>query len=231
MRSIRKARAILGEGLLGDFAPGLEEHDLSPVTARGYRHDLDRFREWIEQSHGTVGRAIALARITAVDLINYRQHLVRVERRQATTINRKVQALKKLFRWARECGQVKTDVSVDLRFLSLGSRLRPPGLTPPEVQALLRAAGETRPGLAKRNYALITLLVGKPSCGWGKCASCARGDLEVCTTARGAVRVRVRVRAAKRGRFPSIPNALGVACAYTWETVSGTATRGSRVSE
>ena len=54
---------------------------------------------------------------------------------------------------------MKTDVSVDLRFLPLGQRLRPPGLTVPEVQAMLRAAGETRHGLAKRNYALVTLLV------------------------------------------------------------------------
>jgi site-specific recombinase XerD len=199
MRSIRKARAILEEGLLGDFARGLEEHDLSPVTARGYRHDLDRFREWIEQSQGTVGSAIALARITAVDLINYRQHLVRVERLQATTINRKVQALKKLFRWARECGQVKTDVSVDLRFLPLGPRLRPPGLTAPEVQALLRAAGETRHGLAKRNYALVTLLV-ETGLRVGEVCQLRRGDLEVHDRSG-----RVRVRAGKGRKAREVP--------------------------
>jgi len=54
------------------------------VTARGYCHDLDRFRRWIEEHRA----AIPLGRITAVDLINYRQHLVRDERLQATTINR-----------------------------------------------------------------------------------------------------------------------------------------------
>jgi site-specific recombinase XerD len=35
--------------LLGDFERRLAEQDLSPVTARGYRHDLDRFRRWIEE--------------------------------------------------------------------------------------------------------------------------------------------------------------------------------------
>lgn len=38
MRSIRAARAILEEALLGDFERRLAEQDLSPVTARGYRH-------------------------------------------------------------------------------------------------------------------------------------------------------------------------------------------------
>jgi hypothetical protein len=46
-----------------------------------------------------------------VDLVNYRQHLLRVERLKATTINRKIQALKKLFGWARQKGYLKSDVS------------------------------------------------------------------------------------------------------------------------
>jgi integrase/recombinase XerC len=50
-------------------------------------------------------------------------------------------------------------VSADLRFLQLGQRLRPPALTEAEVQALLRAAGQTGHGLAKRNYALVTLFL------------------------------------------------------------------------
>lgn len=169
MRSIRTARAFLGDALLGDFERRLAEQDLSPVTTRGYRHDLDRFRAWIEHRESGPGGAaskgsepedpVLIERITAVDLINYRQNLVRSERLQATTVNRKIQALKKLFRWARETGRVKVDVSADLRFLTLGQRPRPPALTESEAQTLLRAAGQTRHGLAKRNYALVTLLL------------------------------------------------------------------------
>ena len=154
MRSIRARPAILGEALLAEFDAGLRSQDLSSATARGYRHDLDRFRSWIAPTG-----SVPFDRITAVDLVNYRQQLVRTERLEATTVNRKIQALKKLFRWARETGRAKLDVSADLRFLPLGKRLRPPGLTEPEVQSLLRAAGQTRHGLAKRNYALVALLV------------------------------------------------------------------------
>lgn len=178
MRSIRQAPATLGEELLAEFCRGLEKRDLSPATARGYRHDLGRFRRWMEQSRGEAGRPIALGAITAVDLINYRQHLVRVERLEATTINRKVQAIKKLFRWAREGGRIKSDVSIDLRFLPLGRRLRPPALTAAEVQALLRAAGQTRHGLAKRNYALVTLLL-ESGLRVGELCQLRRGDFEL----------------------------------------------------
>jgi site-specific recombinase XerD len=178
MRSIRLAPAILGEDLFLEFARELAARDLSPVTARGYLHDLGRFREWVAGSRGGSAKSVPLHRITAVDLINYRQHLVRTERLEATTINRKVQALKKLFRWARESGQVKSDVSVDLRFLPLGKRMRPPSLTGAEVQALLRAAGQTRHGLAKRNYALVMLLL-ESGLRVGELCQLRTGDLEM----------------------------------------------------
>src|SRR5581483_9663332 len=100
MRSIRATRALLADPLFDDFGQSLQRQDLSAVTARGYRHDLDRFRAWIEQSRGAADGTVPIARITAVELINYRQHLVRTERLEATTINRKIQALKKLFGWA-----------------------------------------------------------------------------------------------------------------------------------
>ena len=151
MRSIRAARAILGDALLGDFARSLVAEDLSPVTGRGYRHDLDRFRAWLEEKHGARGGVVPVAGITAVDLINYRQHLVRAERLQATTINRKIQALKKLFRWAR-------------------------------------AAGQTRHGLAKRNYALVTVLV-EAGLRVGEVCQLRWGDLEL-RDRSGRVRVR-----------------------------------------
>lgn len=161
MRSITPAAAILGDALLQAFARSLRDQDLSPVTVRDYLHDLGRFRVWIGEGQGGVktSREPLLGRMTAVDLVNYRQHLLRVERLKATTINRKIQALKKLFGWARQKGYLKSDVSSEVRFVGVAARLRPKGLTETEIQALLRAAGQTRHGLAKRNYALLGLML------------------------------------------------------------------------
>ena len=157
MRSISRDRAILGDAALQAFGRSLAEQDLSPITARGYLHDLGKFRGWLEREAGAQPRD--LRRVTAVDLVNYRQHLLRTERLKAATINRKLQAIKKLFGWALLKGLVKGNVAREVRFVRVAERLRPKGLTEPEVQSLLRAAGQTRHGLAKRNYALIELLL------------------------------------------------------------------------
>jgi len=100
-----------------------------------------------------------LRRITAVDLASYRQHLLGTERLQGTTVNRKLQAIKTLFGWALDKGLVKENVARVVRFVRVAERLCPQGLTESEVQSLLRVAGQTRHGLAKRNYALIELLL------------------------------------------------------------------------
>jgi integrase/recombinase XerC len=134
------AAPILGDALLQSFARSLRDQDLSPVTVRDYLHDLKHFRIWIEESRR---RDLSLGRLTTVQLVNYRQHLLRVERLKATTINRKIQALKKLFGWARQKGHVKLDVSSEVQFVRVEKRLRPRGLTEAEIQALLRAAGQT----------------------------------------------------------------------------------------
>ena len=180
MRSIIRERPILGDALLGAFTHSLGEQDLSPITARGYLHDLGRFRGWLEEEAEVKPRD--LRRVTAVDLVNYRQHLLRTERLRATTINRELQALKKLFGWALNKGLVKVNVALEVRFVRVADRLCPKGLTEPEVQSLLRAAGQTRHGLAKRNYALIELLLetGLRVARWHIFVSAK----SICTTAR-----------------------------------------------
>ena len=87
MRSISRDRTLLGDALLAAFARALGEQDLSPVTARGYLHDLGRFRGWLEAKAGAKPRD--LRRVTTADLVDYRQHLLRTERldRKSTRLN------------------------------------------------------------------------------------------------------------------------------------------------
>jgi site-specific recombinase XerD len=157
MRSILREQSILKDELLDAFGQSLGERGLSLATVRGYLHDLGRLRGWLEGEDG--GKPRDLRRITAVDLVNYRQHLLGTERLQAATINRKLQAIKTLFGWALDKGLVKENVARVVRFVRVAERLCPQGLTESEVQSLLRVAGQTRHGLAKRNYALIELLL------------------------------------------------------------------------
>lgn len=186
LRSIILDRPILGDALLAVFNRSLGDQDLSPVTARGYLHDLGKFRGWLELGAGAKPRD--LRRLTAVDLVNYRQHLLHTERLKAATINRKLQAVKKLFGWALHKGLVKVNIASEVRFVRVAERLCPKGLNEPEIQSLLRAAGQTRHGLAKRNYALIELLL-ETGLRVGEAADLRIGDVDLHDRS-GVVRVR-----------------------------------------
>jgi site-specific recombinase XerD len=156
MRVIQRGMAILGDGLFREFARSLQTADFAEATRRGYAADLSRFRAWIED---TRGESVALRRISAVDLTDYRQHLIRSQKLRAASVNRKVQALKKFFAWAQQKKLLPVNPAATLRFLRRQERAQPKGLREEEIQALLRAAGQTGHGLARRNYALLQLLL------------------------------------------------------------------------
>jgi site-specific recombinase XerD len=156
MRVIRQGRVILGDAVLNEFVRSLRAADLAEATRRGYAADLRLFRRWIEAARG---QEVALRRIGAVDLANYRQHLIRSQKLRAASVNRKVQALKKFFAWASQKKILPSNPAAALRFLRRQAPLQPKGLTEQESQALLRAAGQSGHGLARRNYALLELLL------------------------------------------------------------------------
>ena len=196
MRVIQRGPAILGDPVLLDFARSLRAADLAEATRRGYAADLRRFRVWME---GSRGESLALRRIDTVDLANYRQHLIRAERLRAASVNRKVQALKKFFAWAAHKKLIPANPAATLRFLRRQKRTQPKGLREGEIQALLRAAGQTGHGLARRNYALLQLLL-QTGLRVGEASCLAVADCEI--NDRSGV---VRVRAGKGGKEREVP--------------------------
>src|SRR5262249_41669971 len=90
--------------------------------------------------------------------------------------------------WALEKHLLKANVAAEVHFVSVAERLCPKGLSDAEVQALLRAAGQTRHGLARRNYALVELLLEK-GLRVGEAAALRVGDLDL-RDRSGVVRVR-----------------------------------------
>lgn len=196
MRVIQHGPAILGDGVFRDFARSLQAADLAPATRRGYAADLGRFRAWMEESRG---EAVALRRITTIDLASYRQHLIRSEKLRAASVNRKVQALKKFFGWAEHKKLIRGSPAAALRFLRRQKRAQPKSLREEEIQALLRAAGQTGHGLARRNYALLQLLL-QTGLRVGEAARLAIADCEI--NDRSGL---VRVRAGKGDKEREVP--------------------------
>ncbi len=152
MRISRKAKPKQGVAdWLGDFLQSLTKADLSPRSVEAYRRDLELFHRWFRNLRDKDARWQTLS---SIDLISYRQHLVTVERRKPSTVNRRLHSLRRFCRWARNEGLLDEDPSADVKTIRDGTQRRPQGLHQSEVHALLRVAGESGRGHAKRNYAL-----------------------------------------------------------------------------
>lgn len=156
MRRIRPTPTTPGGDWREEFDAALAKSGLARLSLRSYRHDLKLFIEWLDKTRG--GKT-PLARLSGAEILSYRQHLVNVERLKPSTVNQRLQAIRHLCRWAARQGLLATDPSVEVKSLRIAARRRPAGLFEPEVHAVLRAAGETRRGLAKRNYAIVQLFL------------------------------------------------------------------------
>jgi site-specific recombinase XerD len=151
LRAIQTAARQPGEhAWLAGLLKQLRREDLSPMTVRGYQSDLRLFLRWYDSP--------ALEKLTAVDIVNYRRHLSGGGLKPAS-INRKLEALRRLCRWAHREGKLAVNPAAEVKLARTMRDLRPAGLTESEVTALLRAAGQSRHGLSKRNYALVQLLL------------------------------------------------------------------------
>jgi integrase/recombinase XerC len=141
---------------LADFWRHLQSQDLAPATRAGYHHDIVKFAQWFEETHAEKAR---LEAISSMDLAQYREHMTAVKRSKPATIKRKLEALRRLCRWAFQDKRTKTDLAQDLKPVRVARAMGPKGLADAEVHALFRVAGSSRGHVARRNYAIVQLLV------------------------------------------------------------------------
>src|SRR5271157_5624653 len=125
------ASAPADPGWMIAFLASLARDDLAPATLRGYRYDLRHFLAW----HCTVqDGAFAIERLAEYELIAYRQHMVTAGRRPAT-VNRRLDALRRLCRWAHGTGALAADAARGVRPMRTTRNRQPVGLTDVEVHA------------------------------------------------------------------------------------------------
>src|SRR5277367_2938804 len=170
---------------LQTFLNRLEADDLSEATRRGYRYDLLQFVAWYTGLNGVAPR---LARLTEHDLITWRQHMVTQGGLKAASTNRRLEAVRRLLRWAEANGMVTRNVALKVKSVRIMRERRPLGLMVAEVHGLLRAAGETSHGLAQRNYALVQVML-QTGLRVGEVAALRRSDIVV-RDRTGTIRVR-----------------------------------------
>jgi integrase/recombinase XerC len=104
------------------------------------------------------------------------------------SFNRRLEAVRRLLRWAEAYGAMARNVALHVKSVRVVRERGPLGLTAAEVHGLLRAAGESSHGLARRNYALVQLML-QTGLRVGEVAALRRSDI-VLRDRAGTVRVR-----------------------------------------
>lgn len=156
MRTIHSLDHIPADHWINQYHQRLYKQKLSPLTIRGYTYDLMHFRSWLVKTYHSEPE---IEKISPTDIAAYRYYLIDSKQMKPSSVNRRIQAVKKCFSWANEKGLTDSDLAQEIRFLKSPNRFKPEHLTQKEVYALLRVAGQSTHGLAKRNYALVQLFV------------------------------------------------------------------------
>ncbi len=94
------------------FEHYLKTEDCAALTVRGYLTDLTHFSRWFEATNHEV---LTPERLTPTDVRQYKQHLLTVERRKASTVNRHLAALSAYVKWARKSGQIQSDPTENVK--------------------------------------------------------------------------------------------------------------------
>lgn len=147
----------------------------------GYTSDLVAFARWFVAA---TGEAFAARAVTPTDLLDYKAHLRTVRQFQAATVNRRLNALRRFFRWAQGAGHIAELPTATVKGVPQGPRV-PKALAKREVDRLVRAAEQDG---NKRNLAVL-LTLRHTGLRVGELCGLRLGDLSI-SERKGSVLVR-----------------------------------------
>ena len=172
------------------------QHDLAAdraaSTCRRYVGALHQFLDWYAvQEH----RPLTLLQLTPITLVGYRNALQRTVK--TSTVNTHVSALRSWCTWLAERGLLTTNPAAHLKLVGRQAPLAPKALKDAQVNALLRAAAQSRH--AARDTAIVQLLL-QTGMRIGECAALQWDDVTF-----GEKHGQVLIRAGKGNKARSVP--------------------------
>jgi integrase/recombinase XerD len=142
------------QATIDDFLKFLESERSSSVnTVLAYRNDLSQFIDYISQ---TLPADSEWSAITQETIVNYVDSLTQ-RGYTKSTIARKIAALKTLFHWLSQHGQMTDDPTLRLKSPRVDKRT-PRLLTQEEVNALIDATGTVSQPRSSRDRALLEVV-------------------------------------------------------------------------
>jgi site-specific recombinase XerD len=118
LREIQTAATTADHPWLDRFRSELERPDLAPATVEGCLKDIRLFLHW-------QARENELPILSEGELIAYRQHLIGQCRLRPATVNRRLEALRRLCRWARAEDGLKDDIADTVKPVRVERNRRP----------------------------------------------------------------------------------------------------------
>ncbi len=134
-----------------DWLADLDRRGKSRHTCASYRRALVHFARWSEQSYG---QPFDPAAIIPRDVADWKAFQQTVEKAQPSTINQRLVALSRFFKWAVAQGHAHSDPTAEVRGLRLEPR-RPKALDDVALRRLLRQVHQEG---NLRDVALVELL-------------------------------------------------------------------------
>lgn len=178
--------------LLNLWLHSLQEEDRSPQTVKRYSGAIRRFLVWYEsQEH----QPLTLANLTPIGLVGYRRYLQ--QQASASTVNIHVSALRVWCSWLSAQGYLVSNPASRLKLVGRQPRPAPRALKDSEVNALLRAAAQSRH--AARDYAIVQIML-QTGMRIGECQALAWEDIIF-----GEKRGSVLIRAGKGNKSREVP--------------------------
>ncbi len=174
------------------FLADLQREGAAPKTLQSYRTHLLHFVGWFAES---TGEAFAPAAVTPTDLRDYRAALLTIANRAPATVNRRLAALRRFFRWAK-AGKLVAELPTEgVRGVNTPKRA-PKSLPKREADRLVRQA--ERAG-DRRDLAVLELL-RHTGIRVGELCALGLGDVAI-----GERKGSLTVRSGKGGKYRQVP--------------------------
>lgn len=182
--------------LLSRFAEHLAELGLSSTTITNYLADMRVFVCWFNQAKGNPA---SIQDLTPTDVQDYLLHLQVTKGRARSTINRHLQSIRSFCSFAMDIGLMDSNPCAGLKQLKASKRPIPRALDRADVAHLMEAVQQGHPRLAKRNYAIVQMLL-QAGIRVGELCNLRLSDLEL--SEEGGV---LTIRSARGGERRRIP--------------------------
>jgi integrase/recombinase XerC len=142
--------------LLEQFEQHLVGAALAPATVVNYLADLRAFLRWSEKTYEANGSLLSL---NVADIASYCSHLQDEENHLPATINRRLQAMRKFYDFARDQGWTPANPASEVQLLGEVVSERTRCLTTEDVARLLAAVRDGHPRRVDRDRAIIQVLL------------------------------------------------------------------------